>query len=63
MSIGENIRSMREKKNITQNELAEQIGVAQSMIAQLERGSKTLSVPLAKSIAALFGCSIEDLTK
>lgn len=61
MSIGENIKFLREQNNFTQKELAEKVNVKQSMIAQLERGSKVLSVPLAEQIAIVFNCSIIDL--
>ena len=38
MSIGENIRRLRENRNLTQIQLGEMINVTQSMIAQLEFG-------------------------
>lgn len=62
MSIGENIKRLRESCNLTQSELAELVGVTQSMIAQVERGSKTLSVPLGQEIAKALNCELTDLT-
>lgn len=62
MSIGENIKHLRERRNLTQSELAEIVGVTQSMIAQLERGTKTLTVPLGKDIAKVLDCRLTDLT-
>ena len=62
MSIGENIRRIREKKNITQKELAAKVFVGNSMICQIERGTKVLTVPLGKAIADALGCSLDDLT-
>lgn len=61
MSIGENIRRLRENRNLTQIQLSEMINVTQSMVAQLERGSKTLTVPLGKDIAKALGCKFDDL--
>ena len=61
MGIGDNLKRLREANGITQCELAEQVGITQSMLCQLERGTKTLSLPLAKEIAEILKCSIEDL--
>ncbi len=63
MSIGENIKEMRQRKDWTQREFAEKIGIKQSMVAQIERGTKTLTVPLGKEIAKVFGCTLDDLLK
>ncbi len=61
MSIGENIKHLRESRNLKQSELAEIVGVTQSMIAQLERGTKTLTVPLGKDIANALECKFDEL--
>ncbi len=61
MSIGENIKKMRMEKNITQSHLAECVGVTQSMLCQIERGTKIVTMPLGKQIANVLNCSIEDL--
>lgn len=61
MNIGENLKHLREQKNMTQLELAERVGVSGPMIAQVERGTKTLSLPLGKAIADTIGCTLDDL--
>lgn len=61
MSLGENIRTRREDLNMTQLELAERVNVSRPMICQIERGTKTASVPLAKSIAKALECTLDDL--
>ena len=61
MSIGENIRRIRLERNITQADLARRVGISQPMIAMIERGTKTVSLPLSKEIADVLGCSINDL--
>lgn len=63
MSVGENIARMRENKGITQMELAEAIGVTQSMIGQIERGTKLPSVILANVIAKELGGDIRDIVQ
>lgn len=61
MNVGSNIRAMREKVGLQQSELAEKVGVSQSMICQIERGTKGCSIQLGAEIAAALGCEISDL--
>lgn len=61
MSIGENIKQLRTEKHLTQKELAERTGVNQSMIAQIERGSKVPTMPLGKEIADALKCDLDRL--
>lgn len=61
MSIGETIRSIRTSRNLTQAEVAEAVCVSQSMLCQIERGTKVPTLPLGKAIADVLGCSIDDL--
>lgn len=61
MSIGENIKRIRTDRKMNQTELAKEVCVSQSMICQLERGTKVPTLPLGKAIADALGCSIDDL--
>lgn len=61
MNIGKNIKKIREAAGLNQTELAEKLGVSQSMICQIERGSKACSMPLGAEIAEVLGCKIGDL--
>ena len=61
MSIGETIKTIRTDRNLSQVELAEAIHVSQSMLCQIERGTKVPTLPLSKEIAEALGCKIEDL--
>lgn len=63
MAIGENIKNLREKLQLTQCQLAEMVGVSRPMIAQIERGTKVPTMPLGKKIAQCLRCSMEDLSK
>lgn len=58
MSVGENIKRLRLQCDMTQKKLAEFVGVDQSMICQIERGTKIPTILLAKSIADALNCSI-----
>ncbi len=61
MSIGANIRKFRVEMGLTQEELANKVNVSRPLITQIERGTKPLSVALAKELAAFFQCSIIEL--
>ena len=63
MSIGEHLKSIRIQKGMTQAELADRIGVSRPFLCQIERGTKALSVPLAKEIAVVLRCDIETLAQ
>lgn len=61
MSIGESIKKLRIEQSMTQEELAKHVHIAQSMVAQIERGTKIPSMLLGKEIAAALGCKVEEL--
>lgn len=61
MSIGENIRRIRESRQITQVWLAEKVGISQAMLCQIERGTKNPSLQVGRDIANILNCKIDDL--
>ena len=63
MSIGSNIKERRDAANLSQRELAEMVYITQSMLCQIERGSKTPTLPLSKQIADALGCTLEELVQ
>ncbi|MBS6235581.1 helix-turn-helix transcriptional regulator [Anaerotruncus colihominis] len=50
-------------KGMTQAELAEKINVTQSMLCQIERGTKAPSWPLGTEIAVELNCALNDLSR
>lgn len=60
-SVGDGIRSRRKKAGMTQEDLANEIGIGQPMMVQIERGSKVPSMVLGRQIARVFKCSMEEL--
>lgn len=61
MSVGENIRRLREEKGISQAWLADKAGISQPMLCQIERGTKNPSFQIGLEIARLLGCTAENL--
>lgn len=63
MSVGENIRRVREKKGMSQACVAQQVGISQAMLCQIERGTKNPSLQVGKAIADVIGCKVDTLLK
>lgn len=63
MDKGYNIKMMRMKAGLTQEALGERVGVSGSMIKQIERGTKSMTVELANEMARVLGCDIRDFVK
>lgn len=61
MTVGENIRSLRKKKKLTQKELGERSGIAEITIRQYESGKYKPKLEAIRRIAAVLGVSIGEL--
>ena len=59
--VSNHLKEFRIKANLTQEELAKNVGVSRQSIISIERGHYIPSLPLALQFAHLFKCSIEDL--
>ncbi len=55
------IRELRQGRHWTQVELAERLDVSRQTVIAIERGRYDPSLPLAFSIAQIFGLKIEDI--
>ena len=55
------IAALRKERRLSQEELAQAVGVSRQTITSLEVGKYTASLPLAFRLARDFGCAIEDL--
>lgn len=61
--LGKNVREHRTQMGLTQEELAEKVGVWQSFIGQIERGEKQPSVGVLVKLADALGVTTEDLLR
>lgn len=61
MSFGHNIKYLREQRGLSQAQLAEEIGVWQTMISALERNDRGPSLKTATRFASFFGVTIDAL--
>ena len=55
------IAELRKREKLTQEELADAVGVTRQTIISIENGKYTASLPLAYKIARFFGQSIEEI--
>jgi DNA-binding XRE family transcriptional regulator len=58
MRVAFEIRALREKKGLSQRELAERVGTTQSAIARLEAGNVSPSLPTLDKIADALGAEV-----
>lgn len=59
MNIGNNISALRKKKGITQEELANELGVSAQAVSKWENNSSCPDVSLLTEIADYFGVSVD----
>ena len=59
--IGERLRSYRNQKGWSQEELAEQAGLHATYIGQLERGEKNATIESVSKVACALGVSLSQL--
>ncbi len=60
-AITSQVNEYRLKLGLTQEQLAEKIGVTRQTVIAIERGNYTPSVLLALKLAATFSVSVESL--
>lgn len=61
MNDGKRLMEIRKAHGLTQDALAQLVGVSRPMITQIERGTKILTVPLAREIAQAMDISVIEL--
>ena len=59
--FGENIVQLRKIRQMTQEELADRIGVSRQAVGKWESGETEPSLDLAKKVAEVFGVSLDEL--
>ena len=61
MKLNENIKSLREKNNLTQQELADQLYVSRQTVCRWENASRCPDLVMAKKLANIFNVSLDEL--
>lgn len=60
MDVGERIRELRKKHNMTTNKLAELCNTSQPVISKLENGHRIPDIPTLKKICEVFDITLAD---
>lgn len=61
MSFADNLAGLRKLNNMSQEELAEKIGVSRQTLSKYETGESLPDIEKCSSIAAAFGVTVDDL--
>jgi transcriptional regulator with XRE-family HTH domain len=61
MSIGQNIKRIREEKGLTQQQVAELIAMHRSNYSKIESGQREISVEALGKVAKYFGMTIDHV--
>lgn len=61
--LGENLKRIRIKKNITQVEIAKKLGVDRSFVSNLENAKTNPTLATITNLAQVLGVSANDLLK
>jgi transcriptional regulator with XRE-family HTH domain len=61
VSLGKRIQSLREKQDLTQEQLEEKTGVHTNYISSIERGQKNVTVKTLLKIAAGLNVEVNEL--
>lgn len=59
--IGQNIKMRREQAKLTQTQLGSLLDYDSSTIANIESNEQSLTIGEARQLAAILGCSLQDL--
>ena len=61
MKLKTRIRELRARDRLSQEDLAQRVGVRRETIGNLENGRYNPSLKLAMDIAQVFGTTVEDI--
>ncbi|MBP3636645.1 MAG: helix-turn-helix transcriptional regulator [Clostridia bacterium] len=61
MKLGSNIRTLRQRKGLTQEQVAAHLGVSYQAVSKWETGANTPDISLLPALAALFDVTIDAL--
>ena len=61
MSFADNLTGLRKLNNLSQEELAEKIGVSRQTLSKYETGESLPDIEKCAALAAIFGVTVDDL--
>ena len=61
LTIGRNLKNLRKARNLTQEELAEHLGISFQAISKWERGEGYPDITMLPALARYFGVTVDEL--
>ncbi len=61
INIGQKIRKIRELRNLTQQHMAQELGVTQSAYSKMEMGESDITYKKLEQISSILGISVEEI--
>lgn len=62
-TIGEKLKTLREKSRLSQKQLASYLDIDQSYLSKIESNERQVNIEILDKLAILFGLEIEDFDK
>jgi len=59
--LGERVRELRQKRGLTQVDLGERLGLPQSRVSEIEKGSRVPNLETILRLALALGCKVSVL--
>ena len=63
ISFGTNLRTLREKRNLSQENLARKLQISRQSISKWEQGISYPSILYLVPLTKIFDCTLEELLK
>ena len=61
--LGKRIKALRNAGNLTQEQIADRIGVSRQKYARIENGTNNITLEILTKIAGVLGVSVADITR
>lgn len=61
--LGSRIKALRNAGNLTQEQIADKIGVSRQRYARIENGSNNINLDILAKIAGVLNVSVADITR
>ena len=56
--LANRLKELREKNGLTQEQVANYLGVDQSLITRIEKGERNIQVSYLEALSSLYGCDL-----
>lgn len=60
-TVGANVKRMRKRSGLTQEHVAQFLGIDQTLVSKMENGQRPIGVSLLERLCDLFFCTLDDL--